>query len=100
LSFQSYAEVREGLPLVYCIWNVILHAVDLDVSLQAKDGQMTFTAKGRLALTLSFWARLLTKFEMFGLNDHGTLTIDDPAFEISIKATHKTAKKKGGRARR
>ena len=94
VSFQSYAEVREGLPLVYGIWNLILHAVDLDVSLETKNGQMTFTAKGRVALTVSFWARLLTKFEMFGLSEHGTVTIDDPAFEISIKARHKTAKKK------
>ena len=93
VSFQSYAEPMTGTPLVYGIWNVIVHAVDLSVALEVKNGVMTFTATGRLALTLSFWARLLTKFKAFGLSESGTLTIDDPEFEVSIKATHKTAKK-------
>ena len=92
VSYQSFAEVTTGTPLVYGVWNVIPHNVNLDVTLTEKDGKFTLKAKGRIAITLSFWARLLTKWSLFGLNDYGTFTFDDPDFELSIIATHNTAK--------
>ena len=62
--------------------------IHMQLALDVKDGHLTLSAKGRVAASVSFWARVLSKHKVFGFNDYGSFTLDDPNFELVVKATY------------
>jgi hypothetical protein len=86
IKYFSFLPIM-GRPLAYGVYNFVPKVIDVDVKMHKNATALTLELTGKLGLTMDFYFRLMDVNSIFGINDHGSLTINDPDFKLVVSAT-------------
>ena len=86
VKFFSFLPIM-GKPLAFGVYNFVPKVIDVDVKMHMNATALTLELTGSLGLTMDFYFRLMDVISIFGINDHGSLTINDPDFKLIVTAT-------------
>ena len=86
VKFFSFLPIM-GKPLAFGVYNFVPKVIDVDVKMHMNATALTLELTGSLGLTMDFYFRLMDVYSIFGINDHGSLTINDPDFKLIVTAS-------------